>query len=125
MKKMKSKMLCLILLAGALSSCATTNRISFVPKSDLSMDRLKGQPRELGEAGGRACRVLLLGMVSIGDAAITKATDRALAKFQAADALKDATVKTSLSHWALTWSLLTVNCTTIKGQAIQFNSQGQ
>lgn len=114
-----------VVLAGiigiAVQGCTTIGNLGMIVKSSSNpMEKSKAKTyKDLGNADGKACRVLIAGVIPMGNADISKATDKALKKNNG-DALINVTTANSLYLFIPIYSLVTVTCTSVKGTAIKW-----
>jgi hypothetical protein len=114
---------CVIFLTAVLlSGCTSVGTLGVVTKSTGdpgAVLRNAQSYKELGPVEGDACRFFLLAAVPWGDATVSHAVDKALAKV-GGDALINVTVSSSLYGFIPIYNVFTYTCTDVKGIAIKF-----
>jgi hypothetical protein len=118
---MKGKFI-LLLAALLLTGCTSVGTLGIVAKSSGDPGALLRNAqsyKELGPVEGSACRFFILGAVPWGDATLSTAADKALAKV-GGDALINVTVSNSLYGFIPIYNFFSYTCTDVKGIAIKF-----
>jgi hypothetical protein len=117
--------LIVVLLSVTLFGCTSVGTLGIVTKSSADPGAVlkAGQSyEELGPTEGEACRYFLLAVVPWGDAAFSKAVDKALEK-RGGDALINVTVSNSLYGFVPLYNVFCYTCTQVKGIAVKLEKK--
>jgi hypothetical protein len=107
----------LLFLAG----CTSVGSLGVITKSSVDPVSILKAPhsvKDLGAAGGQACRYFVLGVLPWGDSDVQSAVDKALTTV-GGDALVNVTTSTSLYGFVPIYNVLSFTCTTVKGTAVK------
>ncbi|NNN06788.1 MAG: hypothetical protein HKL90_12890 [Elusimicrobia bacterium] len=110
--------------AALLAGCTSIGTLGLVTKSEINPAQIldSGRPfKDMGPAEGSACKYIFLSIIPWGRSDLELAVERAL-KRSSGDALVNVTVASSLYSFLPIYNILTVSCTAVKGDAIEFTS---
>jgi hypothetical protein len=119
------KKLVLIGMVLTMAGCTSFGTLGMVAKStgDPGAILKNAQSyKELGPVEGTACRFAVLGLIPFGDATLSKAVDKALAK-SGGDAIINVATSNSLYTIIPLYNIVIYTCTDVKGIAIKINDK--